>query len=52
MMDKYTMSKQQVQDFATSCFELIISEIKNAYEAEGIETPDIDIENTENNIAA
>ena len=51
-MDEYTISKQQIQDFATSCFELIISEIKNAYEVEGTATPDIDIENTENNIAA
>ena len=51
-MDKYTISKQQIQDFALSCFELIISEIKNAYEAEGTESPNIDIENTGNDIAA
>lgn len=51
-MKRFSMSHQQIQDFALSCFELIISEIKNAYEAEGTETPDIDIENTENDIAA
>lgn len=48
----FSISKTQAQDFASSCFDLIISEIKNAHEAEGTETPDIDIENTENDIAA
>ena len=51
-MIQFTITTAQAQDFATSCFDLIISEIKNAYEAEGTETPDINIENTGNDIAA
>lgn len=47
---EFTITPAQAQDFASSCFEIIISEIKDAYEAGGTENPDV--ENRENDIAA
>lgn len=49
-MIQFTITTAQAQDFATSCFDLIISEIKNGCEVGETETPDV--ENNENDIAA
>lgn len=49
-MEIFSISKAQAEEFASSCFGLIISEIKNACEAGEAEVPDV--ENTENDIAA
>lgn len=48
-MEKLSISKQQIQDFAASCFAVIIGEIKDACTAEETEAPateNTDYENT------
>lgn len=38
-MKKLSISNQQIRDFASSCYEVIISEIKDACTAEETEAP-------------
>lgn len=44
-MKKLSISNQQIRDFASSCYEVIISEIKDACAAE--ETDNSAVEKTE-----
>lgn len=47
-MEKLSISNQQIRDFASSCYDVIISEIKDACTAEETEAPTTETTGYEN----
>lgn len=47
-MEKLSISKQQLRDFASSCYEVIINEIKNACTAEEMDNSAVEKTEHEN----